>query len=63
MADGLVNVGDKGVTTLVVANTDVEPVLLEEGDIIGSLQSCTIVQPNDDEAAHEETTGMWVSAV
>lgn len=62
MADALVGVGDKGETTLVVANTGVEPVLLEEGDIVSSLQPCTIVQP-DDEPASEGAEEMWVSAV
>ena len=45
MADALGGVGDEREATLVVANAGVEPVLLEEGDVVGSLQQCTLAQP------------------
>ena len=52
-------VDDTGETTLVVANTHVEPVLLGEGDVIGHLQLCEVVQPD----SHKDIPGVCVSAV
>lgn len=39
MADAVVGIRDKGESTLVIANTGVAPVLLEEGVIARSLQT------------------------
>ena len=62
MADALVGVGEKMEATLVVANTSVEPVLLEEGDVIGSLQPCTLV-PAGEAELEDSPDGVSVSAV
>ena len=62
MADALVGVGENMEATLVVANTNVEPVLLEEGDVIGSLQPCTLV-PTDEAELEDSPDGVSVSAV
>lgn len=43
MADALVRVGRENQATVVVANTSVEPVLLEEGAVMGNLQLCSLV--------------------
>ena len=57
--DVVVEVDDTGETTLMVANTHVEPVLLGEGDVIGSLQLCEVVQPD----SHQDIPEVCVSAV
>ena len=48
MADALVGIEREKQATLVVANTGVEPVLLEEGDVVGSLQPCTLLPADSD---------------
>ena len=68
MADALVGVGDGREATLVIANTSVEPVLLKEGDVIGSLQQCTPVLPSseEDDSGDEssgESDSVCVSAI
>ena len=57
MADALVGFGDSTEATLVIANTSVEPVLLEKGDIVGSLQQCTLVPPSDGEDSDGQHSG------
>ena len=62
MADALVGVGDEREATLVVANAGVEPVLLEEGDVVGSLQQCTLV-PASDADPNGSPGEVYVSAI
>lgn len=44
MADALLGIQREKQVTLLVANTGVEPVLLEEGDVVESLQPCIPLQ-------------------
>ena len=50
LPDALVGVGDSGESTLVIANSGQESVVLEGGDIIGSLQQCEVMQLDGDGA-------------
>lgn len=59
MPDAVVEVGNTGETTLVVANTDVESVLLGGDYVMGSLEKCEVVQPG----CHKDTLEVCVSAV
>ena len=43
--DASVGVGDRGETTLVIANSGALPVLLEEGDLMGQLHGCELIRP------------------
>ena len=62
LADALVGVGDSGESTLVIANSGQEPVVLEEGDVIGSLQQCEVMQL-DGNSAQEDSQAICVSTV
>ena len=49
MADAVVEVGDGNAVNLVVANRSTEPVLLQEGEVLGEIQPATLMEHIDDD--------------
>ena len=63
MPDALVGVRGDGEATLVIANAGAQPVILEEGNVMGRLQQCQVLQEDDHEDSQEDSPQVCVSVI